>query len=207
MPKPDLDNAYALDGVEDARRLYADWAETYDTSFVQALDFTAHLDVARAFAGAGGTGPVLDFGCGSGVLGEALVARGCRPVDGADLSPEMLDVARRKAVYRDLIAGDVLAGLDIADGTYAGVVSSGTFTHGHVGPDALGELLRIARPGAQFALMINAKFYDAAEFAGVFENLSDRIGGLSLPEVGIYGPGAAGPHKDDMARIALFTKR
>ena len=39
---------------------------------------------------------ILDLGCGTGNLDFRLAARGLR-VTGADLSPEMLDVARRKA--------------------------------------------------------------------------------------------------------------
>lgn len=206
MPKPDLDNAYALDGAEDALQLYADWAETYDDSFAAKMDFQAPARVAEAYLAAGGATPVLDFGCGTGLLGEELNRLGCAPVDGADLSPEMLEVARRKGVYRNLTAGDVYKGLPIDAGRYAGVVSSGTFTHGHVGPDALPELLRVAATGAQFALLINAEFYESAGFAAAFEALAGRIEGLELPEIAIYGPGAEGAHKDDTAKVALFRK-
>lgn len=45
----------------------------------------------------------IDFGCGSGVLGSALKARGLRqPLDGFDLSPVMLDLARDTGCYRHL---------------------------------------------------------------------------------------------------------
>src|SRR5271155_1456712 len=38
----------------------------------------------------------IDFGCGSGVLGLALRERGLqRPLDGIDISPVMLDLARK----------------------------------------------------------------------------------------------------------------
>jgi predicted TPR repeat methyltransferase len=206
MPKPDLDNAYSLKTAEDARRLYADWAETYDTTFAQAMDFAVPTHVAEAYVAAGGGGPVLDFGCGTGLVGAVLARLGCGPVDGTDLSPEMLEVAGRKGVYRNLIAGDVFAGLDIADGEYAGVVSSGTFTHGHVGPDALDELLRVAAPGARFALSINGVHFAAAGFAGKFAALDGRITGLTLPEVRFYGDAATGAHKDDTGMIAMFRK-
>jgi len=206
MPKPDLNNAYALQTVADARRLYADWAETYDADFAEKMDFVLPVRVAEAFVAAGGAGPVLDFGTGTGLAGQALTALGVAPVDGADLSPEMLAVARRKGVYRDLVAGDVMAGLDIADAQYAGVISSGTFTHGHVGPDAIDELLRIAAPGAQFALSINGAHFETAGFAAKFQALRGRIGDVQLPELNFYGGGATGAHKDDTGRIALFCK-
>jgi len=206
MPKPDLNNAYALKTVADARRLYAGWAETYDADFAEKMDFVLPARVAEAFVAAGGAGPVLDFGTGTGLAGQALTALGVAPVDGADLSPEMLAVARRKGVYRDLIAGDIMAGLDIADAQYAGVISSGTFTHGHVGPNAIDELLRIAAPGAQFALSINGAHFETAGFAAKFQALRGRIGDVQLPELNFYGEGATGAHKDDTGRIALFCK-
>ena len=49
-----------------------------------------------------------------------------------------------------------------AGGGYRGIVSSGTFTRGHVGPEALPHLLAVAEAGAQFALSINAAVYDRA---------------------------------------------
>jgi predicted TPR repeat methyltransferase len=52
----------------------------------------------------------IDFGCGSGVLGVALRARGLRrPLDGIDLSPVMLDLAKQTGCYRDLHRANLLA--------------------------------------------------------------------------------------------------
>ena len=206
MPKPDLENAYALSSLDDTRKLYADWAETYDKTFIEASDFVQPQRVAEAFVAAGGAGPVLDFGCGTGIMGEMLAGK-VAPVDGADLSPEMLAVAARKSVYRDLIEGNVLDGLTVTDGAYAGVVSSGTFTNGHVGPDALDELLRLAQPGAQFALSINGEHFAREGFAAKFEALAGRITELSLPEIRFYGDQATGAHKDDTGFVALFRRR
>ncbi len=51
----------------------------------------------------------VDFGCGSGALGLALREAGLRqPLDGIDLSPVMLDLARATGCYRDLRQGNLL---------------------------------------------------------------------------------------------------
>jgi predicted TPR repeat methyltransferase len=51
----------------------------------------------------------IDFGCGSGVLGLALKALGLRPpLDGIDLSPGMLDLARQTGCYRHLQQANLL---------------------------------------------------------------------------------------------------
>ncbi len=206
MPKPDLDNAYALNTVDDAKRLYDDWAETYDSGFVRDMDFIAPSHVAEAFVAAGGVGPVLDFGAGTGIVGEILARLGVAPIDGADLSREMLAVARRKGVYRDLVAGNVLDGYRLAGAPYAGVISCGTFTHGHVGPEAVPILLDLAAPGALFALTVKCEHFRDAGFAEMFDGLGDRVLDLQTPEHPIYGPKNTGPHAADRMYVALFRK-
>ena len=206
MPKPNLDGAYALNTVEDAKRLYDDWAETYDSGFIRDMDFVAPKLLAEAFVKAGGAGPVLDFGAGTGIMGELLSEHGVSPIDGADLSEEMLAVARRKGVYRDLVSGNVLDGYEMAGAPYAGVVSCGTFTHGHVGPEAIAILLGLAAPGAQFALTIKTEHFTDAGFASTFDALARKVTELELTESRIYGERNTGPHKDDRMLIALVRK-
>lgn len=206
--KPGLTEAYSLKTPEESRRLYAGWAKSYDQDFAAAGDYLLPGLTARAFAAAGGTGPVLDAGAGTGLCGVALAELGISPVDAADISPEMLAEALRKDVYRDVIEANLTQGIPVPRGAYAGVVSSGTFTHGHAGPDVLPGLLHAAASGAQFALSVNAKFYEKAGFAAAFDRLlrGQWIRNLTLPEVRIYGPRAKGAHKDDTALIALFQK-
>jgi predicted TPR repeat methyltransferase len=51
----------------------------------------------------------IDFGCGSGVLGAALRATGLRqPLDGVDLSPVMLQLAKETTCYRHLLQRNLL---------------------------------------------------------------------------------------------------
>ena len=203
---PDLHAAYALRTPEDSRRLYADWADTYDADFVASSDYQLHLHAAAGFVAAGGVGPVLDVGAGTGICGEALAKAGCGPIDATDISGEMLAQSRTKGVYRHLFEADLTLGPPTRDHVYAGVVSSGTFTTGHVGPDAIENLLPVAAPGAVFALSINCKHYESAGFAAKLKALEGQIEGLELRDVPIYGPAATGENKDDRAFIAVFRK-
>lgn len=204
---PNLRAAYALKSPEDNKRLYAEWAGDYDDSFAALEDYQLHIHTARAFVGAGGQGPVLDVGAGTGLCGAILAGLGVGPIDATDISAEMLDQAMRKDIYRDAIEANLNQGLPVPRDSYAGIVSSGTFTHGHLGPEVLPALLRVARPGAQLALSINAKHFEAKGFADAFGQLEQgQISNLSLPEVRIYGELAAGPNSDDIAVIALFEK-
>jgi len=204
---PNLKSAYGLKTPGDSKRLYAEWAGDYDDSFAARSDYQLPNHTARSFVQAGGQGPVLDVGAGTGLCAAILSNLGVGPIDATDISAEMLDQAMRKDIYRDAIEADITKGIPVPAESYSGIVSSGTFTTGHVGPNAIDALLRVARPGAQFALSINEKHFQSAGFATKLAQLENgQITLLSLPQVQVYGNLASGEHKDDTALIALFEK-
>ena len=209
MSEPDLHAAFALRTPGDCLRLYRDWAASYDAGFAAGMDYRLPADVAAAFLAGGGTGPVLDVGAGTGLVGAALRALGFTgQIDGVDLSPQMLDQAREKQVYRDLIEADITRPLPLPGG-YSGVVSSGTFTHGHVGPEAFGPMLAVAASGALFALSVNLRVWAAAGFEPALAALAGQLRDMQRIEVAIYGAAAARldpDHAGDRAMIVLFRK-
>ncbi len=52
---------------------------------------------------------VADLGCGTGRTGAWLAAQGAGAIDGVDLTPEMLERARSRGVFRRLVEADVTA--------------------------------------------------------------------------------------------------
>ena len=202
--KRDVDAAYALETPDDNRKLYAGWADTYDEDFAARMNFLMPGHVAELFGELRGAGPVLDAGAGTGLVGQALAAHHTVAIDALDLSPEMLRVAGSKGVYRNLIEANLLETLPFDDGIYRAVLSSGTFTHGHVGPEALDELLRVAAPGALFVLTIKREHYEERGFAAKFASFGDRITGFQTEMRAIYGAGDAGAHGEDQGLIATF---
>lgn len=56
-------------------------------------------------------GPVLDLGCGTGLVGLAISDLALGPITGVDVSARMLDQARVKQVYATLIEADLMAAL------------------------------------------------------------------------------------------------
>ncbi|WP_375279649.1 class I SAM-dependent DNA methyltransferase [Pseudooctadecabacter sp.] len=199
---PDLTDAYALKTADDAKRLYADWAKTYDTEFGDAQGYQIPREVVRAFSAHGGAGPVLDVGAGTGLVGEGLAGIGAGPVDALDLSPQMLDVARQKGIYRDLIAADVTLALPVSG--YSGVVSAGTFTLGHVGPEGLPPLLDAARLGCLFVLSVNLEHFKSADFEAAFASMAGRITAPVFEDIRIYSDKADLSHRYDRARLVIF---
>jgi predicted TPR repeat methyltransferase len=204
VSKPDLDRAYALETPEDSVKLYGDWAESYDTDFAESSGYLLPEAVAAAFHAQGGRGPVLDLGAGTGLVGEALARLGVAEIDGTDISAQMLAEAALKDVYDNLFEGDLTAELPCEDGHYVGIVSAGTFTHGHVGPEAFDEVLRVAADGALICLTVNAAHYEAQGFAAKLEALAPRIQGLTLQETPIYDARRSDGHGADTALIVSF---
>ena len=205
----DLTQALALTGPDATLQLYRDWAASYDGCFAGEMQYLLPAHVAGAFVAAGGAGPVLDVGAGTGLLAQALRAMGfAAPADGLDFSAEMLEKAAAKQVYRTLVRADVTQALPLKQ-VYRGVVSSGTFTAGHVGPVGFGPMLEVAMPGAQFALSVNQRVWTELGFDVALQDLqaAGRIRELQLIEVEVYGAAAQAldpVHAGDKAWIVLF---
>ncbi len=146
---PILNKVYSLKGSpEEVVDAYKDWAKTYEKDTVQDMGYVAPVVVAEKLATLlGADAKVLDAGCGTGLTGQELNKRKFTDVDGMDISPEMLEIARSKKVYEDLRIQDMTGPLDYETGAYDAVTCVGTFTHAHVGPKGFNELLRITKPG------------------------------------------------------------
>lgn len=159
--------ARALAGPDQAAELYREWAGTYDDDVFGRLGFTGSARIAELLIGhlAGPTAAVLDLGCGTGAVGRRLAELGATTVDGVDLSPEMLELARRTGAYRHLTVQDLTAADLEVGGPYAATVSAGTFTSGHVGPSVVPRLLAAVEPGGVIAWVIGAAVWPGFEAA------------------------------------------
>ncbi len=203
-----LERAYALGSLDEVKALYRDWAATYDQDFAASGGFRMPGLVADAYVAMAGRSPVLDVGCGTGLVADCLP--GGFDIHGVDISAEMLRVARAKERYIALFELDLTQGLPFKDGVYNGLVSSGTFTHGHVGPEILVELFRCLAPGASCAIGTNATYMEATGFREVLDVhvAAGRIADLAMREERIYArpEGAPEGHGDDMGFVVTFRR-
>ena len=199
--KPSLQNAYDLKSPNDNIELYSAWAETYDNDFIEDMQYKLHFSVAEEFVLNGGNGLILDVGAGTGALAQALLQRAKFSIEATDISKEMLKVANSKRIYQRSFLSDLTKKIPVDNSFYDGVVSSGTFTHGHVGPSAMDELVRVTKAGGLVTISVNEKHWIALDFESAIDRLNKHIRNYTLKKISIYGEQSTHDHKDDKAII------
>lgn len=94
---------------------------------------------------------ILDLGAGTGLTGEALHKLGHGNIDAVDMSPEVLEVAKGKGVYQNLITGFMASenskDLGVASNQYDAAICVGVFTQGHVKGKGLNDFIHAVKPG------------------------------------------------------------
>ena len=132
----------------DVRTGYREWVPTYEDTVQDAMDI-ALLDELRSVQWAG---RAADLGCGTGRTAAWLRAHGVSGIDGVDLTPEMLELARERGAHDRLYEGDV-AGTPLEDAAYDLVVASLIDEHLESLHPLYREAWRLARPGGAFVLV------------------------------------------------------
>jgi predicted TPR repeat methyltransferase len=165
-PSEFVDAAYHLDDEASMVDFYRKWAADYDHQMLNELGYTSPTKIAQQLSQhlPDTQSTVFDIGCGTGLTCVFLAAKGYTNLDGIDLSPDMVRVASERGIYRELLVGDVNQALERDDESYDAVISSGTFTHGHVGPEPLDEIFRILKPGGILACTIHQDLWAAMGF-------------------------------------------
>ncbi|MBE9374603.1 class I SAM-dependent methyltransferase [Saccharopolyspora sp. HNM0983] len=136
--------------IVDVRTGYAGWAATYEDTVEDTMDL-ALLDRLRTPAWSS-VRRAADLGCGTGRTGSWLRERGVAAIDGADITPEMLDAARARGAHDRLVDADATAtGFD--SGRYDLVIASLIDEHLPDLAPLYREARRLAAPGALFAIV------------------------------------------------------
>lgn len=156
--------------------VYEDWASGYEATMLNDYGYVAPRIAAGVFETlyANRDTPILDLGCGTGLVGVELASRRYRHIDGLDISRNMLGEAREKAVYRDLIEGDMTGPLDLGGRRYGAAVGVGCFGNGHVGPAHLEEMIRTVEPGGALVFYMNGIPFEEDDYPSHFKALEAR---------------------------------
>ncbi len=170
---------------EKSMELYNDWSANYDHDLVEEFGYISPRVAAEALAKEIDLRDlrIIDYGCGTGLVGAALSERGFSHIDGLDISTGMLEQARDKQFYKNLIQGDLTTAIALDDDCYDAALCIGSMGAGHVGTDHVLEMLRPIKPAGIFIIIINAMHFGPEGFEDAFRQLEVeghwKIGELS----------------------------
>src|SRR4051794_6319229 len=169
-------------------------AETFNASAVARAPEA--LDELIRLAGPRPDERWLDAACGPGVVSRALAPL-VREVHGVDLTPAMVELARREAAAAGcanatFALGDATA-LDVPDAAFDGALARFAVHHMPLPGRLFAELARVARPGGAVVVADHVADDDAqaAAWATEIERLRDPSHWASLPVSRLRALGAA----------------
>ncbi len=155
-----LEAVYAASNSAGARAAYDKWAISYDAENIGngyrlpgigAAFFARHVQRDE--------GRFLDAGCGTGLVGEALSILGYKGIVGADISPQMLESAKRLKVYERLFEHDLGQPFPEEDNSFGAVTCFGSLGPGHAPSSCLQEFIRITRPKGRIILNVRPETF------------------------------------------------
>jgi SAM-dependent methyltransferase len=201
----DLQSAFATRGGQESGELYDSWAEDYERN-VASWGYTTPAVAAGLFGRyvKPEDGAVLDAGAGTGITGEILALLGYEDIVGIDVSPKMLELARRKGAYRELREMELGGRLDFPDDAFGAVVSTGVFAAGHAPPESFDDLIRVTKPGGYMILSVRTDVYEEGGFKEKQEALETE---QKWQLIDVSAPFAHLRFEDPDLKAQIFTYR
>ena len=164
-----------LEQDDSSRNIYDDWSQDYDEHLRSEFGYispgVAAAELAQRLQQR--DLEIIDFGCGTGLVGEALREKGFASIDGVDISTGMLEQARAKQVYRNLLCADLTARVPLEDDCYGAGLCVGSLGAGHVGAQHVVEMLRPISCDGLFVLTMNGSYFESGNFEQTFWQMQD----------------------------------
>lgn len=114
------------------QEVFDNYSDYYETSLLEELEYGVP-EKMKSIVAAGGDWKKsfqhgLDLGCGTGLCGEAFSEMSAR-LDGVDIAPKMVEVARNKNVYNALYVSEIKEYLSSKAGPFDLVLASDVFAY------------------------------------------------------------------------------
>lgn len=197
MSADETTSDWLLEGTTDPDEVagrYDAWAESYDDDLVSwsyqapgvaAEAVIAHQPEART---------VLDVGCGTGLVGKALRARGCAArIVGLDISQASLRVAHQTGAYDALDRADLQQPLGVEDDSMDALVCAGVMTYLPDVEAVWREFARVVLPGGIIVVTQREDLWEPRRCQQVIDRLATDDVWTALD---ISGPAPYLPHAD-----------
>ena len=168
------DTLHAADLVE-LEHIYKNWAKKYEDDVINLAGYVGHLITSELLLSylSNTQTKILDAGCGTGLVGEILNKNSFKNLIGVDFSQEMLNIAKQKNGYQSLDLVDLTKKLDYEDNLFDAVICAGTFTCGHVGPEALREMVRITKQEGYICFTVRKQEWEASPYMQIINDLEE----------------------------------
>ncbi|XP_013794878.1 methyltransferase-like protein 27 [Limulus polyphemus] len=145
-----LEECFREKPAEEVENFYGSWAETYDEE-VSLFNYNGPKLITEAFAklNVPEDAEIIDIAAGTGNVGIKLKEMGYKNIDALDGTKKMLEIARKKNVYRNFYHMFLGCGnkSPIKDGTYDVAISCGGIGPGHIPYSAFHEVLAMVKQG------------------------------------------------------------
>ena len=161
----------------DKQQHYDNWAASYESDLVDDLDYVAWRTAGNLLADRVDARdcPVLDVACGTGLAGEYLRGLGFTAIDGADFSAEMLAIAARRGVYRELWQHDFTRPRRPRP-DYAALICVGLFSFAQPGIAHLHHVVDCVAPGGPCVITINGAAWRELDLESEVHRVATRHG-------------------------------
>lgn len=136
--------------IVDVREGYGEWVRTYEQTVLDEMDL--RLLARLRSVDWSSMKSVLDLACGTGRIGAWLRQRTNSTIDGVDLTPQMLEVARGGGIYRDLCVADITS-TKLPTASYDLCTQSLADEHLPELPPLYAEVARLTKPGGTFVIV------------------------------------------------------
>ena len=140
-------------------KLFDVYAERFDEHLAGQLGYripqVLHEVLAQLIEPEPNSLDILDMGCGTGLCGP-LFRPWARRLCGVDLSQRMLDKARRRHVYDELICGDLIAPLRTPGAAFDLMIAADVFIYVGALDDTFSACAAALRPNGLLAFSIEA---------------------------------------------------
>ena len=186
----------SLDNNQNKELIYNQWADTYE-DYVRSIGYRGPENVVRFFKSLytnANTNTnlntnqnkrvrVLDFGCGTGLLGEELFKsfKGNIELIGIDISDNMIEKAREKNVYTELLNLNLVElDLDVIIsklGAFDYIISCGVFLEGHVSFNIFDKLKKLVKNNIIFTVresFMTSRYDEFTQFVKISKNYEEH---------------------------------
>ena len=161
-----------VSNLDELKDLYKNWKD-YENDVINLAGYVGHIVTTEALLRylKNKKSKILDAGCGTGLVGQILHKKNYKNLVGVDFSQEMIDRAHKKNVYQSLGLCDLTEILEFEDGCFDAIICAGTFTCGHVGPEALNEMVRITKNQGYICFTVRKQEWESAPYEIIIQSL------------------------------------